>query len=111
MATMSVPDITTSMGRTIIEDYIDEYDANGLDIMLRKMGAPQPKEIAERTIRGIQLVHNPNLKEKEAPSPVKHALPRSLWVQPLRGSIMLWEISRLMSCPGKVFRANFMCGM
>jgi hypothetical protein len=71
--TTSVPNIQSDVGRHIIEEYIDEYDACALDTMLRQAGAPCPNEKAEKRFRLVQLIHNLNDRATEA----KKAVPVS----------------------------------
>lgn len=45
------------MGRHIIEEYLDEYSVDSLDLLLRGMGAPIPHETGEKRFRVRQLVN------------------------------------------------------
>ena len=76
MQTQTVPNITTDVGRHIIEEYIDEYDDYALDTMLRQAGAPCPDENGEKRFRVMQLVRNLNNHNLEQMSPVSLPFPR-----------------------------------
>ena len=70
-ATMSaVPDISTDVGRRVIEKYLDEYDTSSLDAMLRAAGAPLPDEAGEKRFRVRQLLGELNSMESISASPV-----------------------------------------
>ena len=81
MQTQTVPNITTDVGRHIIEEYIDEYDCYALDTMLRQAGAPCPDETGEKRFRVMQLVRNLKGHMQEQMSPVKRALNSMIPIQ------------------------------
>lgn len=93
---------------------MDEYDSAGLGMMLDAMGAPQPKEVAEKRFRVIQLVHNLNKKAQSlqiaAASPVMAHL-KALGFATVRPSACVERKANSQWHAGEVLRTNPLCGM